>query len=113
MTELQKKGGKGWIDVEFIMDAVEQVIECRRVLKYTYAYAYQLPDGARKTLFEYNQSMLEVNTEKLSELSEMNVDQVDRSKVMNYTKVTAQFLKSLLDEVYKEEMEGFGNATSV
>ncbi len=113
MTELQKKGGKGWIDVEFIMDAVEQVIECRRVLKYTYAYAYQLPDGPRKTLFEYNQSMLEVNTEKLSELSEMNVEQVDRSKVMNYTKVTAQFLKSLLDEVYKEELEGFGNAASV
>jgi len=112
MTELQKKGGKGWIDVQFIMEAVEQLIECRRVLKYTYAYAFQLPDGARKQLFEYNQSMLEANTEKLSELSEKDVETVDRSELINYTRVTGSFLRSLLDEVYREELEGFG-ATSV
>lgn len=113
MTELQKKGGKGWIDVQFIMEAVEQVIECRRVLKYTYAYAFQLEEGSRKTLFEYNQGMLEANTEKLTELSEMDVEKADRTEVINYTKVTAQFLKALLDEVYREEMEGFNHVPTV
>ena len=113
MTELQKKGGKGWIDVQFIMEAVEQLIECRRVLKYTYAYAFQLPDGPRKQLFEYNQSMLESNTEKLSELSEKDVEAVDRAELINYTRVTGSFLRSLLDEVYREEVEGFGGAASV
>jgi ariadne-1 len=97
MTDLQKKGGKGWIDVQFIMEAVEQLIECRRVLKYTYAYAFQLPDGPRKTLFEHNQMMLESNTEKLSELSEKDVEAIDRASLINYTRVTGTFLRSLLD----------------
>lgn len=111
MTQLQKSkagaGNNNWIDVQFIMDTVEQLIECRRVLKYTYAYAYSMEDGPRKTLFEYNQGMLENNTEKLSELSEMKEDKADRTQTVNYTKVTAQFLKSLLDDVSREEIEGF------
>lgn len=113
MTQLQRANlglgaaNNSWIDVQFIMDTVEQLIECRRVLKFTYAYAYSMEDGPRKTLFEYNQGMLENNTEKLSELSEMKLDKADRTQTVNYTKVTAQFLKSLLDDVAREEIEGF------
>lgn len=112
MTDLQKKGGKGWIDVQFIMEAVEQVIECRRVLKYTYAYAFQMPDGPRKQLFEYSQGLLEANTEKLHELSEQDVEQIDRAELINYSRVTKSFLTSLLDEVAREELEGFGATSS-
>jgi len=28
--------GSPWIDVQFLKNAMEQLIECRRVLKYTY-----------------------------------------------------------------------------
>ena len=31
-----------WIDVQFLKTATEQLIECRRVLKYTYTYAYYM-----------------------------------------------------------------------
>jgi len=112
MTELQKKGGKGWIDVQFIMEAAEQLIECRRVLKYTYAYAFQMPDGPRKQLFEFSQGQLEQNTEKLHELSEKDVEAIDRSELINYTRVTKGFLQKLLEEVAREELEGFGATTS-
>lgn len=33
MVELQEAVGSAWIDVQFLKTAVEQLIECRRVLK--------------------------------------------------------------------------------
>jgi len=105
MVELQTQESVGWIDVQFLQQAVEQLIECRRVLKYTYAFAYCLPSGPKKQLFEYNQSMLESNTEKLSELSEMKLEEMDRSEVINFTRVTGKFLRSLLEQV---ERDGIG-----
>lgn len=44
MVKLQGRKKVGWIDVQFLDTAVEQLINCRRVLKYTYAFAYYLPD---------------------------------------------------------------------
>jgi len=32
-----------WTDVEFLKTANEQLVECRRVLKYTYCFAYYMP----------------------------------------------------------------------
>ncbi len=47
------------------------MIDCRRVLKYTYALGYFLPDGSpEKHLFEHQQEMLEKNTERLQEFVE-------------------------------------------
>ena len=50
------------------MQAVEQVIACRRILKYTYVLGFWLSlqdDNQERTLFEYHQEMLEKNTERL------------------------------------------------
>uniref|UniRef100_A0A7S3PJG6 RBR-type E3 ubiquitin transferase n=1 Tax=Aplanochytrium stocchinoi TaxID=215587 RepID=A0A7S3PJG6_9STRA len=104
MIKLQGQSGSGWIDVQFLDQAVEQLIECRRVLKYTYAFAYYLPSGPKKTLFEHNQSDLESYTEKLSELSEKPIEDLDRTEVINYTRVTGQFMRSLLESVENEGM---------
>mmetsp|Transcript_7976 Transcript_7976/g.9120 ORF Transcript_7976/g.9120 Transcript_7976/m.9120 type:complete len:558 (-) Transcript_7976:1248-2921(-) len=104
MTKLQGQMGSGWIDVQFLDQAVQQVIESRKVLKYTYAFAYYLPDGPKKVLFEHNQADLESYTEKLSELSEKPVEQLKRTEVINYTRVTAKFIKSLLQSVEQEGM---------
>ena len=42
--------------MQFLKSAMEQLIECRRVLKYTYVFGYYLPEGtARKRLFEHHQ----------------------------------------------------------
>jgi ariadne-1 len=50
--------------------ATDQLIECRRVLKYTYVYAFYLNDGPEKTFFEWLQGDLERDTEELSGLLE-------------------------------------------
>jgi len=88
-----------WIDVQFLKTATEQVFECRRVLKYTYVFAYYLQDQNEKKLFEFLQQQLETTTEHLSELSEMDVSKMNRTEVSNYTGVTAKFMKNLLDGV--------------
>ncbi|KAG5189212.1 ubiquitin-conjugating enzyme E2-binding protein 1 [Tribonema minus] len=98
LLENQESGSSGWIDVQFLRTAVEQLIECRRALKYTYVYGYYLTDPAQKRqrdLFENHQENLEKFTERLSELSEKPLETIDRAEVINYTRVTDKFLRSL------------------
>lgn len=59
-----------------------QVINCRRVLKYTYVLGFFLREHSpEKQLFEHHQEMLEKNTERLQEYTELNLDQIDRAQV--------------------------------
>lgn len=72
-----------WTDVEFLKAANEQLVECRKVLKYTYAYAFYLSDVDKRRRFEYHQEMLERFTENLSELSEKPLQEMNRTEVVN------------------------------
>lgn len=74
MTALQQAsgGGSAWIDFQFLAGATNQILECRAVLKYTYVYAYYLPEGPEKRLFEFLQQQLEASTEQLSEFRSEN-----------------------------------------
>jgi len=100
MIELQANhGDSSWIDVQFLNAATEQLIECRRVLKYTYAFGYYLPPGKEKNLFEYLQENLEKNAEHLTGLSEMPLEKMNRSDIINYTRVTETFLRNLLSGI--------------
>ncbi|KAF1323544.1 Ariadne-like ubiquitin ligase, partial [Globisporangium splendens] len=100
MIELQASHGESsWIDVQFLNAATEQLIECRRVLKYTYVFGYYLPPGKEKNLFEYLQENLEKNAEHLTGLSEAPLDKMNRSEIINYTRVTETFLRNLLTGV--------------
>uniref|UniRef100_A0A7S1YGL0 RBR-type E3 ubiquitin transferase n=1 Tax=Grammatophora oceanica TaxID=210454 RepID=A0A7S1YGL0_9STRA len=87
-----------WSDVEFLKTANEQLVECRRVLKYTYAYAYYFPVAKKlqKERFEHHQEMLERFTEDLSELSEKPLAEMNRTGVVNQTRVVKQFMKNIL-----------------
>jgi ariadne-1 len=72
--------------VEFLKAANEQLVECRRVLKYTYTFAYYLTDESKaleKERFEHHQEMLERFTEHLSDLSEKPLAEMDRTDVVN------------------------------
>jgi len=91
-----------WTDVEFLKTATEQLVECRRVLKYTYTYAYYLTDKSKsmqKERFEHHQEMLEKFTENLSELSEKPLAEMDRTDVVNQTRVVDRFIKNVLQYV--------------
>merc|ERR1712187_741914 len=63
------------IELQFLYDALKQVRECRRVLKWTYVYGYYLENtGAEKNLFEHLQKNLEEKTDQLHEMLEKELD---------------------------------------
>lgn len=98
MVELQESTHGSWIDVQFLKNANEMVIDCRRALKSTYVFGYYLESKQTKQreLFENLQEHLEKFTETLSELTEQNLDQMDRTEVVNITRVTESFLQNLI-----------------
>ncbi|KAM0062819.1 putative transcription factor C2H2 family [Helianthus debilis subsp. tardiflorus] len=55
------------MQLRFIIDAWLQIVECRRVLKWTYAYGYYIPkiEHAKRLFFEYVQGEAEVGLERL------------------------------------------------
>lgn len=100
------------MDVEYLEAATELVIECRRVLKYTYVLGYYMEPGPEKTLFEHLQQFLESSTEKLSELTEVELEKQDRVQVVNFTRVTHNFLEQLLEGV-EEGLTAAGDLTTL
>lgn len=105
MVLLQEQNSETvWTDVEFLKTANEQLVDCRKVLKYTYAYAYYLEDCDKRSRFEYHQEMLERFTENLSELSEKPLQEMNRTEVVNQTRVVDRFMKNVLKYV-EEGME--------
>ncbi|KAF0699866.1 Aste57867_9576 [Aphanomyces stellatus] len=99
MAEFEAEANGSYMDVGFLNAAIETMISCRRVLKYSYVYAYYLPIGKEKDLFEHLQEDLEKNTEHLTGLAEKPLDKMDRSEIINYTRVTDNFLKNILGDV--------------
>ena len=107
-------------EVQFLKEAADQVIMCRRILKYTYSFGYYLGRGNEKNLFEHLQEKLEENTEHLHELVEKDLriflreEETDRSPfyhyksdLTNYYTVTKKFLNNLLDGIESGLTENF------
>lgn len=71
MEELQRTTSLSWIEVQFLRRAADVLVSCRRVLQYTYAFAYYLARDSNATaLFEDNQRDLEIAVESLAEWME-------------------------------------------
>jgi len=102
-TRALRKKGKitQFIDQgEFYIDAARTVVRCRRLLKYSYAFAYGFmdkedEDDQAKATFTYMQSNLESNTEALSEMSEMNLEKVNRDTMLNFVACTNTLVNNL------------------
>eukprot|EP00026_Physarum_polycephalum_P004933 Phypoly_transcript_04959.p1 GENE.Phypoly_transcript_04959~~Phypoly_transcript_04959.p1 ORF type:complete len:625 (-),score=55.40 Phypoly_transcript_04959:55-1929(-) len=97
-------------DPEFFLEAAELLVECRRVLKYTYVYGYYMEDSHCKALFEYQQASAEGITERLSELFHTPVDVIAKSPLefVNYVRVTKKFISNLvksIEEGFTSEMD--------
>lgn len=106
-------------DVAFLAAAVKQLIRCRRVLRWSYAYGYSVTkptNGVLKmgveernhmNLFEYLQEDVEKHTDRLSELYERTIDQdmlyqdfiLWKADVAQYTRVSDQFLDNFVKGV--------------
>jgi len=108
MQELSDKG-MSWIDVQFIKQATQSLMECRNMLKYTYVYGYFLPKHVNRSIFEYLQADLESAVEKLSELLEAQGEK-ERLKVINASEYVRQRQKNLLQGLLEGEITGKGGA---
>jgi ariadne-1 len=87
-----------WIDIDYVENAVEQLIQCRTILKYSYVCAYYLEDVSEKNLFEYLQEQLEKNTEKLSGILEGDAE-YSREEILSLTKSANTRLNHLVNGV--------------
>lgn len=77
-------------ELEFLEEAINEVIRCRQVLKYTYVYGYYLNNKKEQSLFEFMQENLEKNCDYLHELIEKPLDPfldpniIDRKAFYNF-----------------------------
>lgn len=96
--ELQTES-KSYTEQQSIYKAFDILKECRRTLKYTYAFAYYLYRNNQAEVFQQNQADLERATEALSGLleQEIGVDPETSRKIMDTTRYCDRRRKILLD----------------
>ncbi|KAK2981539.1 hypothetical protein RJ640_024852 [Escallonia rubra] len=96
--------------LKFIIEAWLQIVECRRVLKWTYAYGYYLHENelAKKQFFEYLQGEAEAGLERLHQCAEKDLqnylspdsssDEFNnfRTKLAGLTSVTRNYFENLV-----------------
>ncbi|CAN0923097.1 Probable E3 ubiquitin-protein ligase ARI7 [Linum grandiflorum] len=98
--------------LKFIIDAWLQIVECRRVLKWTYAYGYYLPEHeqAKRQFFEYLQGEAESGLERLHQCAEKELRlfltaesdrpskefEEFRTKLAGLTSVTKNYFENLV-----------------
>ncbi|EOY09682.1 IBR domain-containing protein isoform 1 [Theobroma cacao] len=96
--------------LKFITEAWLQIVECRRVLKWTYAYGYYLPEHehAKRQFFEYLQGEAESGLERLHQCAEkelqvyLNAEGPSkdfnefRTKLAGLTSVTRNYFENLV-----------------
>ncbi|KDP42814.1 hypothetical protein JCGZ_23756 [Jatropha curcas] len=96
--------------LKFIAEAWLQIVECRRVLKWTYAYGYYLPEHehAKRQFFEYLQGEAESGLERLHQCAEKELQQFlnadgpskefddFRTKLAGLTSVTKNYFENLV-----------------
>ncbi|KAL0897182.1 hypothetical protein Bca101_081143 [Brassica carinata] len=103
LKNLSAKHGIPETQLQFTVEAWLQIIECRRVLKWTYAYGYYLPEeeSTKKRFFEYLQGEAEVGLERLHHCAELEFKQL--------VKETEDFSKSF--ENFKRKLIGLTRVT--
>ncbi|KAM0940134.1 putative transcription factor interactor and regulator CCHC(Zn) family [Dioscorea sansibarensis] len=110
LDKLSDKQSQPESQLKFVTEAWSQIVECRRVLKWTYAYGYYLPehDRAKRQFFEYLQGEAESGLERLHRCAEKEIQsyfEADspskdfndfRSKLAGLTSVTRNYFENLV-----------------
>ncbi|KAK1354658.1 RBR-type E3 ubiquitin transferase [Heracleum sosnowskyi] len=114
LQRLEQKHDQSAGRLKFITEAWEQIVECRRVLKWSYVYGYFMPQEASKKikLFEFLQGEAEVVLERLHNYAENKLNQyIDgdantdkfntefRKELTNLTSVTGRYFANFLKRI--------------
>lgn len=86
-----------WIDWQYLLTAAALLARCRYTLQYTYPFAYYMPAGPRKELFEYQQAHLEAEIENLSWKIE-RAESTDRGDLENQMNIAEKRRITLLKD---------------
>jgi len=102
MEALQNMKGSSGSAVHFLLDAVETVISCRKLLEWSYAWSYFLKEeGPVRELFKNHLNNLEEFTEELGELTEQPLDKLmldsQRTEVINRTRVIEKYKRNIVE----------------
>lgn len=102
LTELELKDQ--WIKVEFVKEAVELLLQCRRTLMHSYIFNYfTTTDDNQIFIFEDNQKGLQTATENLSELLENTVTaenvHIRKEKIVTNIEYCKARRRALIDHV--------------
>ena len=113
---LEKNGVE--ISMEFLTAAVQLIVECRRLLAWSYACAFFIKKDLVRERFQFQQNYLEETTEKLHGLVEdivkKNVDKntpisaTQKASVFNLTSALAKYKVSMEVPEEEDEEEGEG-----
>jgi len=87
---------KSGADSDYIQDANRALIAGRRVLKYSYCYAYRSVDDVHRGLFQNHQELLERFVEELSRLYEWPVGEHDRKLMVDLTFHVRRYMDAVL-----------------
>jgi ariadne-1 len=102
MNKMQDMEGTSLNQVTFLLEAVNTVIDCRRLLQWSYPWSFILDDGSSlKTHFKMHQDMLEELTEELSGMTEQPLAKLmgtkQRTAIINHTRVIQKFKQNIID----------------
>jgi len=102
-------------EVAFIERASDMLLQCHLTLKWSYVYAYFLPEeGAHKHLFNYLQQELEKTAEKLAELLEApsSIMPLKRLEAVDLTALAQTKRNNLLKGVVHDEFQLNGTTSA-
>ncbi|CAL9120836.1 unnamed protein product [Musa textilis] len=119
LEKLSLRQGLSEAQLKFIIDAWLQIVECRRVLKWTYAYGYYLPEheDTKRQFFEYLQGEAEFGLERLHQCAEKELQEfLDadtpmkgfdnfRVKLTRLTSVTHNYFENLVQALERGLMD--------
>ena len=104
-----------FLELQFLTDAINTIIDCRRMLKNSYVFGYYLKKCKEIALFEHNQSLMDSNTDRLHEMMEKNeipdlleignIEEFNsafisfRNRVINLMGSITTYKSNLLDEI--------------
>nr|XP_027122293.1 probable E3 ubiquitin-protein ligase ARI8 [Coffea arabica] len=98
-------------NLEFIIDAWDQIVECRRILKWAYVYGYYIPDDDqwKMNFFEYVLDQAEATLKKLHQCAQTELqiylkvplEDFDgfRVKLSKLTSVTRKYFDELVGAI--------------
>lgn len=72
VEDLHNKLKMPYTEIHFLTDATEMLQKARKILKWSYVFAYYITNKEAKDLFEFQQKELERYCEELNEAVEMN-----------------------------------------